>query len=443
MTDLLTDAMRDLAGAADQVPGPEIDRLYAGGRRRARRRWGLSALAGVAVVVLLGFLVWPPAPSSGPARPAGSGVTTPTYPSYVARPIRLPDLMQAHQPMTMAILGDTGLYAAAGTGAVWATEAPEASNSIALSADGRYVVVGRHIIDVVAGTSTPIAYRDRLGPVDADAVGAWWSPGSQRALVATGGGGSAHTGYVVDRTGSAIDLPTAAFGLDPLLVGWLDERTVLGLEVRTELGAPTATLQPMAWTVGAPHWTPVGWSVTWERPDVPPTAELSPDGQTLALVVSRMDLDGHSHDSAWLYDTTSGDPRPGSPLGEPLQPSPAGASHSEVRLDMATDQCSTPWRDGRPLISDGWGFRGIGSHTDLVSVSRHVVPFCTRVAGDALIGSPVYPTAARVREVLWYDLRAWYLLALLVVGFLRWRRVQSAVYWPGMFAFRLIVPGKH
>lgn len=379
----LDDLVRDVRPSA----GPPVDSLWAqGSRRRARTRLGGVAAAALALA-LVAFVGWPslsrPAPPSVP-QPART-VAPDTYPSVLAHPYFAPDALTAHRAMTVAVLDGATAYTLDSKGNAW--EVPGSGDQrayAALSPNGRWLVDGRRVYDLVAGSSATVA---QPGATDDIQLWAAWAPDS------------AHYARAYEPSNSIVvstpdGQPVSVPGLTAyeqairgrMVTGrWLDDRTLM---VASASLTDTA-LEIHTWTIGDTSWRAPGLLTYPDELDLgdSPAAAVSPDGRTLAIGASDM---AGTHDSALVTWDVGALVRSGRPT-----PASVRLLGSRYGVDGIT------WRGGTPLVT-------VSDHTGPVGGS----PLVETTAGfagqtswrsNAFDGAPYWNSAAvwRARLVVW------------------------------------------
>lgn len=366
--------------------GPPVEALWAqGARRRARTRLGGGAAALLALA-LVAFVSWPslsqPAPPTTP-QPAQT-VAPDTYPSVLAHPYFAADALTAHRAMTVAVLDGSTVYTVDSKGTAWKLPGSWNQRSYAaLSPNGRWLVDGRRVYDLVKGTSASVV---QPGAPDDTQLWAAWAPDSAHYARAYE---PSNDVVVSTPDGTQLTIPGAS-ALEQVtrggmvMGGWLDDRTLM-----VAYGSQSeAAMEIQTWSIGDDSWRARGQLTYPETLNLTATvAAVSPDGRTVAMSASdtsRID------DSALVTWDLAG-------LLSSGQPTPARIVllHSRYSVDGIT------WRGGTPLVT-------VSGHTGPVA-GPPLVGSTAGFAGqmswrqDAFAGSPYWNSAAvwRARLVVW------------------------------------------
>ena len=431
-TDPLSTALRDLVADAERgVVAPDVQDLWAAGRRRRVTGVAFPLLAAACLIALIALVAWP----AGVPRAAVPAVQVDdreparltAFPAAIAKP---PFVTATRSPgVTAALVPSAGAdqrpYAVSPRGEVSRVDLPPAGAGSpelqpSLSPDGRWVARGVVLTDLVRGVTTP-SPSEQARVVGADGPPlepGWWSPDSRRVFVATLDAAVESDGVVVTTDGEIEEVPAVERGIEATFAGWLDGDTLLAL---LDLGPGTSRLEVRTWTIGDPSWIATGAVMSWSQSE--PTelrALVSPEGQRLLLTAAGVD------DATNELATTRAmmfDPRSGARLGMPL-------ADGTVRVsDWAEDSyagwdgwgCRPAWHDGLPVITDR-GVKGLvdgtGGRGELVGISSRYGSPCVAFAGNELRGRPVTNHVLVWKERLW----AWGLplLGLCLIGLALW-----------------------
>lgn len=395
----LDDLVRDVRPSA----GPPVDALWArGSRRRVRTRLGAGAAALLALA-LVAFVGWPslsqPEP---PSVPQPAQTTAPgTYPSVLAHPYFAPDALAAHRAMTVAVLDGSTAYTLDAKGTAWKVPGGWPFRSYAaLSPNGRWLVDGRRVFDLVKGSSAAVA---QPGATDDVQLWAAWAPDSAHYARAYDPSNSI---VVSTPEGVQVPLPTLTpyelANRGQLVVGgWVDDTTLLVTYESLEQPTPR-TLQVYTWTIGDGSWRPRGGLTFPDQLSLGPVSAVSPDGRTLAVVAS---------DAAEVYDSAlaTWDLKTLMDSGQDVA-ARVQLLHSRNSVDGIT------WRGDTPLLTVAGQTGPVGGPPLVQSTAGFAGQTSWRQ--DAFAGTPYWNSAAvwRARLVVWITIP----LALLGVWLL-WR----------------------
>lgn len=405
-------AMDELVMGVQPTTGPPVDVLWRRGtRRRVRNRLG-GVAAVLTALALVAFVGWPslsgpaPEPPPQPARPTAPR----TYPSVLAHPYFAPDALSAHRAMSVAVL-DGVVYVVDAKGAAW--KVPDTGGKpsyAALSPNGRWLVDGHRVHDLVEGRSDPV-----VQPGAADDLQLWasWAPDSGHyARGVEGADGTVEANGVVVSTpqGAQERVPTPtpyALATRGRLVmgGWVDASTLM--VAYASLSQEQQGLQVETWQLGDVSWRAVGLltypdDVVLDDTDPAVTAAVSPDGRVVAMGAS---VSSASYDTALVTWDLAALLRTG-------EPSPAKVQQlgSRYTVDGLT------WRAGTLLLTVSGRTGPLGGPPVVESTAG----FAGRTSwrSQAFDGEPYWNSTAvwRARLVVWTTIP----LALLGVWLL-WR----------------------
>ena len=426
--DRLGTALRDLVvDVEDGLAPPGAADLWAVGRRRRRSAQVVPLLAAACIAALVALLVWPsglPRASVPAVQPDGTQRLT-SYPSAIPKP---PFMTTTTAPgVTAAVLTegfDSGrTFAVSPTGSVTHLVLPDAGSALgppALSPDGRWLARGAQLHDLVRGVAlpSPPAGTETSSTRSLGGALARWSPDSRRVYVdAIDEGEVGSNGVVIGTDGSVTDLPLLGGMRPPIVAGWLNGDTLLGVLVNAE----RTSLPLVTWTPGQSGWVARGGAVEWEVDESDNVrASLSTEGNRLLVSGSRLTEGSRGDDvettAAMMFDPVTG-AQLGMPVGDEGELRP-GSAGSFVRWEGWG--CQPAWRNNLPVITDG-SVRGFvdtdpsgvidGSvDTELVAISGRYAEPCVAFAGDELRGTPVADMSAVWKERLY----GWGVPALIV-----------------------------
>ena len=378
----LDDLVRDVRPSA----GPPVADLWAeGSRRRVRTRLGAGAAALLALA-LVAFVSWPslaqPEPPTVP-QPAQT-VAPDTYPSVLAHPYFAPDALTAHRAMTVAVLDGSTVYTVDAKGAAWKLPGSWNARTYAeLSPNGRWLVDGRRVYDLVQGTSASVA---QPGAPDDGQLWAAWAPDSAHYARAYDPSNDIVVS-TADGTQLAVPGPTpleqATRG--PILMGgWLDDSTLMvAYESQTQ-----RALEIRTWRIGDGSWRAPGFLTYGDDLELSGTVtSVSPDGRTFAI---------GSSDTAARYDSALAT----WDLGELLASGRPVAAHVQnLNTRLAVDGIT--WRDGTPLVTVSGTTGPVAGPALVESTAGFAGQMSWRQ--DAFAGTPYWNSTAvwRARLVVW------------------------------------------
>ena len=384
----LGSALDDLVRDVQPSSGPPVEALWAqGGRRRARTRLGGGAAVLIAIA-LVAFVSWPslsqPEPPEVP-QPART-VAPDTYPSVLAHPYFAPDALTAHRAMTVAVLDGTTAYTVDSKGAAWKLPGARLQRRYAaLSPDGRWLVDGERVFDLVRGRSQGVV---QPGAVDDIQLWAAWAPDSGHYARAY----EPSSDVVVSTPDGTQLVVPAASPLEQVtrgsLVtgGWLDDRTVMV----TYGSVSEPAMEVQTWTIGDSSWRSRGrltYPQTLDLAASSTAAAVSPDGTTLVIAASDST---HRNDTAlatWDLAGLLGSGRP--------TPASIRLLGSRYSVDGIT------WRDHTPLVTVSGRTGPVGGPALVDSTAGFAGQTSWRQG--AFAGSPYWNSAAvwRARLVVW------------------------------------------